>query len=68
MDSISLATCGFVLVAAMMAYWVVTDGRLPKEIQKGLGYLLLICIAFALVRASNGFQRTIRKSKLKIER
>lgn len=63
LDSISLGICGFLLVIAMMAYIVITDGHLPKEVQKVLGYFVLVTMALVLLRASNGIKRRATHKK-----
>lgn len=65
LDSISLGICGFLLVIAMMAYAVITDGHLPKEVQTVLGYFMLVTIALVLVRASTEIkERAVHKRNL----
>jgi hypothetical protein len=69
LDSILLGACGFVLVLTMMSYVIWADGHLPKEIQSVVGPFVLVAIALALVRASNGLREiAIRKKKLGSEK
>ncbi len=49
-DSISLGASGFALVVLMMGYLIVSDGILPKELQKFVGYFALGGLAILLTR------------------
>jgi len=69
LDCVLLGMCGFVVVSLMAAYVILTNSRLPNEIQRVSGLLLLMAIALALVRASNALkERAIRKKKLRSEK
>jgi hypothetical protein len=69
LDCVLLGVCGFVVVSLMAAYVIWTNARLPKEIQRVSGPLLLMAIALALVGASNALkERAIRKKKLRSEK
>ncbi len=69
LDCFLLGASGFILVLVMMGYLLWTNDRLPKEIQRVSGPLVLAAIALALVRAGTEFrQRVMQKKKFRSEK
>ena len=57
LDSLTLGGSGFVLVLAMMAYLLLVAPRIPKELQRLGGYLVMAGVGLPLVWVSVRIQR-----------
>lgn len=67
LDSVLLGASGFVLVLAMTVYLMISDAGIPKEMQRLIGYFVLIGFAVALVWVSREVRERMARSK-KIQR
>jgi len=64
LDTVLHGASGFVLVLAMIVYLTISHARIPKEVQRLVGYFVLIGLALALVSVS----RQLREQMARIRK
>ena len=63
LDTVLLGVSGVVLVLAMMVYLTISDACIPKEVQRLVGYFVLVGLGLALVSVSKQLRERMANKK-----